>query len=210
MLASLEAQLGPGPGGGGGGGEAGLSTTGTSFAFAAKVVGATLALTAAGILTLGVGAKVVHSISAPEASPPAVAAAQPAPTRTKRPEAPQAPQAVPDETLAAPVPAPDPTGEAKAKPQARAVASPDLLAEELALIEAARAAKDPAAALRRLDQHQSRFASGQLAHERERLRVEALCELGRLDEVRATIDGSSATLQPKLRAACPQASPSQG
>lgn len=64
-------------------------------------------------------------------------------------------------------------------------APPGTLAEELALMDDARAALargDVPATLLALDQHAARFPSGTLAREREVVRVTALCVAGREDE----------------------------
>jgi hypothetical protein len=60
----------------------------------------------------------------------------------------------------------------------------DTLAQETALIDAARAeaARSPALALQLLERHGTEFPDGQLAPEREFLAVEALSRLGRHGE----------------------------
>jgi hypothetical protein len=78
---------------------------------------------------------------------------------------------------------------AKTEPAARASKLPgDSLGEEVAILS--RAERElhngrPAAALRALDEHQRRFASGALAQERSAARIQALCALGRMDEANA-------------------------
>jgi hypothetical protein len=61
---------------------------------------------------------------------------------------------------------------------------PDDLADEERLVSAARRDldRDPAAALRRLDEYRRRFRAGVLAQEAAATRVLALCRLGRRDE----------------------------
>ena len=64
----------------------------------------------------------------------------------------------------------------------------DSLGEEVAILT--RAEKElhngrPAAALKALDEHQRRFASGALAQERSAARIQALCALGRTSEAAA-------------------------
>jgi len=81
-----------------------------------------------------------------------------------------------------PIPAPIPA-------LAPATRGPDrVLAQELALVRAARLALDvgdAAAALEHLATHSSRFAEGQLAEERDSVRVEALCAAGKGAQARA-------------------------
>lgn len=96
--------------------------------------------------------------------------------------------------LAAPGPALRPSrppegGSAGASDGAPA-AEPDLAAE-VALMRQARAALDrgdPDAALRVLAEHAQDFAAGQMKEDRLRLRIEALCALGRRDRARAEAD----------------------
>ena len=57
----------------------------------------------------------------------------------------------------------------------------DTFADELALIERARA-EDPSRALATLELHQKRFAAGALSEEAEGLRVRAFCALGDRDK----------------------------
>jgi hypothetical protein len=78
---------------------------------------------------------------------------------------------------------------ASARPSARPSASAsttDTLAEELLLIEKARGGLDanPTVALASIDEHARRFPRGQLAPEREYLRLRALRRMGRVDEAK--------------------------
>src|SRR5690606_34384440 len=62
---------------------------------------------------------------------------------------------------------------------------PDTTIEaELALMKTARSSDDHERALAALDRHRREFATGVFAAEREGLRVEHLCALGRADEAR--------------------------
>lgn len=72
----------------------------------------------------------------------------------------------------------------------------DTLAEELELLRAANRAlaADPAAALARVDEHRARFERGQLATDREVVRVLALCALGRTSDAHAIGDALRARL----------------
>lgn len=82
------------------------------------------------------------------------------------------------------------------------------LAAELALLEAARPPTAPKAALASLESHRERYPDGQLAAERELMRVEALCALGRRAQARAATevflaDEALAAHHPRMRAICP-------
>lgn len=85
------------------------------------------------------------------------------------------------------------------------------LAAEVAYMREARAALDrgdPASALHPLDAHAQEFPAGQMLEDRERLRIEALCALGRGDEARAEIDAflrdhPSSTHTARVRGLCP-------
>lgn len=78
-----------------------------------------------------------------------------------------------------------PKPEAPARP---AKLSRDTLGEEVAILSRAEKALHnarPDLALKALDEHQRRFASGALVQERSAARIQALCALGRADEARA-------------------------
>ncbi len=95
----------------------------------------------------------------------------------------------------APTPAPT-TSKPRRKPatedeaptnEPRPAAVDTTLAAELELMRSARAAlrrDDPEAALRHLSRHASTFPGGQLLEDREALRVQALCDAGRVDDAR--------------------------
>lgn len=197
----LAAILGPvgGPGfdGGGGGGLSSGPTGGTgaigsttvgpaTLGWAAKIVGATLGLAAGGVALLALTAAGVRSIadsSPAHASAPIVAAAEPSdaapePVSVEEPELELEPEAAPVEE-----PEPELAAAPPPKPNKPALAQPeDTIEAELALMKVARSAKDHELALTTLARHRREFATGVFAAEREVLRVEHLCALGRRDE----------------------------
>jgi hypothetical protein len=85
------------------------------------------------------------------------------------------------------------------------------LAAEMEWLRAARAAidgGDAEAALRALDGHAREFVAGQMLEDRKRLRIEALCLLGRGDEARAEIaaflrEHPGSTYTGRVRGLCP-------
>jgi hypothetical protein len=217
VLASLELQLGgpPDPGGGpstdgGAGMTAGsAASTGTSatMAWVAKVVGATTALTAGGLLAIQVG---IGALQGPTADQQAVADEVVAVAETQ-PEKTHAQQAQPpeeEELEAIPV-----TAGALPKPRVQVptqveVDLTDALAAELALIEAAKRASTPSVALERLEQHAREFPNGTMASEREALAVVALCQLDRPQDARTRARSLVAKrpglpLLQRMRSECP-------
>ncbi|MBC8072189.1 MAG: hypothetical protein IAG13_27965 [Deltaproteobacteria bacterium] len=75
------------------------------------------------------------------------------------------------------------------------------------MIRAAKSQADDLAALAVLDRHAREFPSGTLARERELLRAERLCALGRVAEVRAIAarvlaDGADDPLARRMRDVC--------
>lgn len=105
------------------------------------------------------------------------------------------------------------------RPQRRAVTAAATkeeergLAAEMAWLREARAAidgGDPEAALRALAGHAQEFKnSGQMLEDRERLRIEALCRLGRGEEARAEIaaflrEHPGSTHAARVRGLCPE------
>ncbi len=168
-------------------GHAGTVVQGTGqIVWAAKIVAVTLALTGAGLLAVGVTGRVILAsrgssssvVSQVEAPAPAIAPAAPQPVSPAEPPLAEQATTPPEPTRSALPSTPRPTsiGEARA---------PDPLAAELALVEAARTAKDPSGALELLRQHEKTFADGLLATERELLIIEHLCELGQFEPARA-------------------------
>ncbi|MEY4581513.1 MAG: hypothetical protein RL701_6216 [Pseudomonadota bacterium] len=140
--------------------------------------------------------------STPVLEPPSAAVATP-----PAPSAPSAPsrrrQRQHQRSAQAPAlaePAPEPPDEAVSAPRHR-------LAEELRLMRAASDAlesHDYAAAGRVLSEHEQRFASGALAHERKALRLIALCKQGsHRAEVAAFLNAAPASpLVARVREAC--------
>lgn len=131
--------------------------------------------------------------------PPATIAAPP--TKTPAAALPQ-----PDAQLPADDRVPRRPQERVAAPTASAPNPPDLAAE-VALIRAAKSQRDDLAALTVLDRHAREFPSGALARERELLRAERLCALGRVAEVRAIAahvlaDGADDPLARRMRGVC--------
>jgi hypothetical protein len=209
MFAALEAQLGPDGGGNddGSGADPGWELVGdggaSSLGWAAKVVGATVGLAAGGLVAIRVGVELVRALTAaPELEPP--------------PEHTQPVVIAPDEREAVvPEAAPEAELAELAPPgKRRTVAVPsqrpheDTLAAELALLEAAHAARDPAAALVELERHLDQFPDGELADERELLRVQTLCRLDRLVDARTLaerflLEHPSSALRRRLGSACP-------
>lgn len=224
MYAGLEAMLGPDdggdddPGGDPGGDPDGalgselLGNGSTGLAWAAKLVGATAGLTVAGLATLRVGVALVRALSsAPQPEPPRADAAEPQPiaiTSTlpeRDSEALVADEAALDEAAASDPPSAPPPAAAKTgdPPEQK-----NTLAAELAMLEAAHAAPDPAAALRELDRHLAKFPRGELADERELLRIETLCRLDRLADARELrdrflLERPKSALRRRLASACP-------
>jgi hypothetical protein len=175
---------------------AGHATTGAQLMWVAKIVAATLALTGAGLLGIGVTARVIRAsntssssavMSGVDTTAPTSATtdAEPdlsTPTTPPLVEQPATEQAASKpaatgqtRSINASTPSPSPKTE---------VQHPDPLAAELALIEAARTATDAHAALELLRQHEHRFADGLLATERELLIIERLCGLGEYEPAR--------------------------
>jgi hypothetical protein len=188
MYAAIEAQIGGDGSDGGDGG--GLS--GDGGVWAAKIVGATAGLTVAGLVALRVGVELVRTLTAePKIDHPQIDAGpeQPVELASAREhdevevETPEA--TLPVETTEPPHPT-DRRRDAAPRPQPAAVT--DTLAAELALLEAAHAASDPANALLVLERHLAKFPHGELADERELLRVQTLCRLDRQADARALAD----------------------
>lgn len=205
MLEAIWSQIdGPiGPDDGGSASDAGpAGGAGTSggavakAAWVAKIVGATAGLTAAGLLTLKLAALVFVSVR-PEPRPvDASEASQPVDTQADA----QAIRAVEsgsvpagDPAIAEPSP---PSTNQSARPQPSAVEHEPTSSEparsertgslraELELLELAEAlvSTNPRAALEQLERHRLEFPGGVLEPERDVLRVEVLCSLGRTSD----------------------------
>jgi hypothetical protein len=122
------------------------------------------------------------------------AAQQARPTQARPAEPPPTPSAAPSADPAPPNPAPEPATrgvDARIEPMLDPPIDDGVdpaLAAELRLVRAAQRALergDTVAALQRLDAHAREFADGQLAEERQALRVEALCAAGKRPQARA-------------------------
>jgi hypothetical protein len=193
MFAKLSGELfGPGGGGGTNGGQQGHPPAAPAAPAASAASAAAHWGTAAvtklavgvGLASFAVGGAVgvgVHAAlqTPPPPTPPPVTAAPPAePIPAAKLEEPP-PAAAPQEQQAAP--APPPVVKAPA-------AKPDTLGAERSLVDQARSAlarKDYASALGALDEHEKRFAHGQLTEERSALKVVALSGAGRADDAHA-------------------------
>jgi hypothetical protein len=189
VLAQLRGTLG-GPVGPDTGGEGVPASGGTGqVVWMAKICAATAGLTGAGLLVLKLGASVLAGADEPErAAVPAANIEVSVPT----PEPSTAPAPEPPADLDAPSPTTAPI-QTPTKPRASTTGS--TLAAELALLEGAERIRssDPEAALARLDQHQQEFPTGILAPEREALRHEVRCALGRVPAASCGGTGSRKT-----------------
>jgi hypothetical protein len=197
LRATLGGPLGPEPGGGG----EGVPPSGApppdtgQLVWIAKICAATAGLTGAGLLVLKLGASVLID-DADERAPAAVPDRVSLPAPTHEPTAPlddakppqtdsEAPSSVAPSTV---VPIQSPT-------KRRATGTASTLAAELALLDGAERIRsaDPEAALMRLDQHRKEFPTGALAPERERMRAEVLCALGRAPKASCSGTASNKT-----------------
>jgi hypothetical protein len=189
ILASLRTRLGGPSDPGSDSGESGPGDLGgpselatSQLTWAAKVAAATIGLTTSGLLTLKLGALAITAIThdgPPRAAPieivePRALAESRAPLEVASP-APAKEDAPPRDPALGP-------SEPAASRKSSASAGESTLAAELVLVRAAKrtSADDPEAALELLDRHREQFPDGMLAPEREALRIEMLCELGRL------------------------------
>ncbi|HVH98287.1 MAG TPA: hypothetical protein VM869_06245, partial [Enhygromyxa sp.] len=223
VLAGLRTRLGgpQGPSDPGepelGGGESipidGGAIASSQLAWAAKVVGTTLGLAAAGVLMIKLGAMAVGSMRdepAPTRTLPSDAAPQPVAAVEVR-EA--VAEAALSESAAAVAPSEDPANRQQSAPAHNQATKPDsTLAAELELVRAAKQlrADDPEASLAKLEMHRQRFPTGSLAPEREAMRVELLCRLGRraaADEARSQFleQHGNSPLRARVLASCDEA-----
>lgn len=168
----------------GGAGSAG-GGMGSAGGAAAATLKTPLALALVGALLGGAAVVAVRAWSAtpaPETAPPPTAPAAAAPASAIVP-----PPPLPAPTEAPPVAAPatPPVKHARGAPSASQPAE-DTLAAESALVGRARATLEPtpAAALALLEDHARRFPRGELAAERDFLRIKALRRVDRSDEAR--------------------------
>jgi hypothetical protein len=153
--------------------------------FAAKVVGATIGMTSAGLALLvltGAGIRAVNRVE-PERERVVV-------EDRRAGESKSASAVVESDPLEATSVAIEPTAaiveREDREPSAITDSEPEspssTLEAELALMKQAREAGSPAGTLALLEQHRDEFADGVLTDEREVMRIEALCALGRVDE----------------------------
>jgi hypothetical protein len=194
VLAAILGPIGGGPGsdGGGGLGSAAAPGSGTlgslTLVHAAKVVGATLGLAAGGVALLAITAAGVRTIA--DAPPRQASAPIEAPLEQREivaavavePVVTDEPVLDPPAPIEAAPPAAHPAIQKPSKPEL--VESEGTIEAELALMKTARSTRDHERALTLLDRHRREFASGVFAAEREVLRVEHLCALGRVGEAR--------------------------
>lgn len=208
ILAGLRVRIavpgsgGPDHGGGsealGGDGLEAVAQQAGQAAWSAKIVGATIGLTGAGLLVLKLGALGVATLGsdAPRTDEQAQApthpqAHEPAPASSERPLEPAPIPAA--ESAPGDVGSADSSGTSagqRSSGAAKAVepdnSGSDLAAEIALLREAKRLrATAPQAALDQLERHREQFPSGTLAPERDALRVELLCALGRVSQAEA-------------------------
>jgi hypothetical protein len=214
VLARLRVQLAGPPEGGSSLDEPPLAVesvgSGSSwFAYAAKVVAATLVLTGGGLALVAiVGRTLVDDRPSRDRDVPVEVGID----HESRPRAERetSPAAI---DYADAIAEPEPVTEPLVRPPAAPAPAdePDdpgnTLQAELALLRAAREAESPTDALVHLDQHRREFATGVLADEREALRIEALCALDRREESRDAkqeflTERPSSPLRPRVIEAC--------
>jgi hypothetical protein len=196
VLAELRGTLGGPQGPDAGGGEAASTTGGPpagsgQVVWIAKICAATAGLTGAGLLVLKLGASVLSSFD--DRDPTEAQAKLEASTPAREPPpAPTAPEPTNSLDTPSPVTSPAPV---QTPTNRRSSATASTLAAELALLDGAKRihSSDPEAALVRLDQHRQEFPTGVLAPEREALRVEVLCALGRAPAAKCGGTGSNKT-----------------
>lgn len=154
-----------------------------ALAAAALSLGAASLVVLALVQTQGGGEREAPSL--PTSAPPADADADRAAPATDAPLSPtDDPSAAPVDAAPAP-PSPHERAPTRGAPSTRA--GGDSLAEEHALVQRARAdlARSPKDALAAAAEHERRFPDGQLAAERDYVRIKALLSLGRRDEAAA-------------------------
>jgi hypothetical protein len=181
------------PGSGGlGSGDPGSGGAAMDVGFAAKVVGATIGLTSAGVALLALTSMGIRAINRTEPAQDRVAVddrsggarehtsvgAQPDPLESATTSAVLEPSSaiLPDESEH------EPSATTASEPSSPSASPSSTLEAELALMKEAREAVSPATKLAALERHRDQFSAGVLADEREVLRVETLCALGRTAE----------------------------
>jgi hypothetical protein len=210
MYASLQAQLGGDGGDDDPSGELPGEGGASSVTWAAKIVGATVGLTVGGLVALRLGVELARALTgapqseAPQEQPPE----QPVEIARLEPTPPEA--APPEEAIepSRPTERHRVLEDRDAAPRRAPAVGESTLAAELALLEAAHAARDPAAAQLVLEQHLAQFPRGELADERELLRIETLCRLDRRTDARALADRfllerPGSALRQRIASACP-------
>lgn len=182
-----------------------------------KIIGATAAMTAGGLLVLALGARVLPRSDAPSEPRASIEA----PARS------DAPEPNPEPAASAPAPAraerAEPSRDSERAPAKQArprlerappadtqtpLQTPDSLAAEVAMLDAARRTPAGPRRLAKLHAHAQRFPAGALADERDALWAITSCELGALDagraRARALIERRpQSPLLPRVRAVCP-------
>jgi hypothetical protein len=192
VLTGLRSTLGGPQGPDTGGGEGAPPTGGPpagagQVVWIAKICAATAGLTGAGLLVLKLGATVLSSVDERDPSEAQIKLEVPTPAREPPPLTAPAPatdlDAPPPDS--SPVPIQTPT-------KRHSSAADSTLTAELALLDGAKRilSSDPEAAFARLEQHRQEFPTGILAPERETLRVEVLCALGRAPAAKCGGTGS--------------------
>jgi type IV secretory pathway VirB10-like protein len=171
---------------GAGAGGGGLVSSGAlDVGFAAKVVGATIGLTSAGVALLALTGMGIRAMNPVEPSKDRVVVEERSAGESKRASTAVEPEPIepPAVTTVAvePTPPPEPQPSATTA-EAEPAPSGSTLEAELAVMAQAREAKSPKDKLAALEQHRDEFRDGVLADEREVMRIEALCALGRVDE----------------------------
>ncbi len=201
MLAQFHARLGGPPTDGGIDPSAGASVSAAgSVVHALKICAAVVGLTAAGLGGLwAVGAatralgenqadvdRAPSIASAPVDRQPSKAEAEPRPLAPvpEQPDAAAAPAITPATAPASKTEQPLPTSSQATEAGA---SSASTLAAELALLDEAQRAS-PADALVLLERHAKEFPTGELRHERDSLRIIALCDLDRSSDAQEAVD----------------------
>jgi hypothetical protein len=209
MYASLQAQLGGDGGDDDPSGE--LPGDGGAVTWAAKIVGATVGLTVGGLVALRLGVELVRALTGAPQSEARQDAPPEQPVEIAMAPEPTPPEPAPPEETIEPS---RPTERHRildardAAPHQPPAVAESTLAAELALLEAAHAARDPAAAQLVLERHLAQFPRGELADERELLRIQTLCRLDRLTDARALADRfllerPGSALRQRIASACP-------
>lgn len=157
---------------------------GLAVAIAAGVL-VTIRMATMGVAALTPGNAPAHDAASDEIEPPKTDTAVPVVVQPAEPPA-VTPSIAPAPSAALvlpPVQVPATARASSSAPRTR-----DDLVAEVALLREAKAERNAAAALALLDEHAREFPSGSLARERDVLRAERLCTLGRTADARALAD----------------------